>query len=598
MSLKLTQNYYKTESPRIQGYDSKGWWFTGGTSFMSNGYVIYTDGLDGWPPNPTAIAQGRTYESRLFDQRSMDQRSSYYQFTSQLRAIANRAAANEKRYLEIKLQQLRQSEIDVNYLDKIEQAINEQDYNSAYTLLLRRDKDLKELQREISSNRNRSFSKTNEFFNSQFYKFIADKFEAQLINQTGQYRTVSLDTDFDKLVDEYFSEALNISFEDNQSLEYIRQQFIDGLKKLTENSNGKIYESVFLEKAGEKLKHHKNNTKKIKRDQWVTKAGEFRTPKEIARRLAYTLIGNIGRGLSTEAFTIGSFENIGASALSAGNVKYNRTNLFTGAEYKNIQQRNDAIVFEAYEATIDTDQIIQDTASEYDELNRDFYDEVERRIKQIAEGTGVGEFFEIAVSVKGYISDHDLTIAGEGSFSNRMSDIKQLKLDGNMVNKLIFMLNNTTNGCIMAGRQSEIEDYLAAVCVAWMWDNSDEIFDLEAKGPSNFKKIHLFNSGGAYFTASQIIQQTLDRLLNYGEDNNMFVNVNITPPAAYGNYNNLMNKYPTQGIQTKDEWQAQLQKRWDAVKAEAMESGSISITFNQAELNELLGNLKGILEVS
>lgn len=598
MSLKLTQNYYKTESPRIQGYDSKGWWFTGGTSFMSNGYVIYTNGLDGWPPNPTAIAQGRTYESRLFDQRSMDQRSSYYQFTSQLRAIANRAAANEKRYLEIKLQQLRQSEIDVNYLDKIEQAINEEDYNSAYTLLLRRDKDLKELQREISSNRNRSFSKTNEFFNSQFYKFIADKFEAQLASQTGQYGTVSIDTDFDKLVDEYFSEALNISFEDNKSLEYIRQQFIDGLKKLTENSDGKIYESVFLEKAGEKLKHHKNNTKKVKRDQWLTKAGEFRTPKEIARRLAYTLISNIGRGLSTEAFTIGSFEGIGASALSAGNVKYNRTNLFTGAEYKNIQQRNDAIVFEAYEATINTDQIIQDTASEYDELNRDFYDEVERRIKQIAEGTGVGEFFEIAVSVKGYISDHDLTIAGEGSFSNRMSDIKQLKLDGNMVNKLIFMLNNTTQGCIMAGRQLEIEDYLAAVCVAWMWDNSDEIFDLEAKGPSNFRKIHLFNSGGAYFTASQIIQQTLDRLINYGEDNNRFVNVNITPPAAYGNYNNLMNKYSTQGIQSKDEWQAQLQKRWDAVKAEAMESGSISITFNQAELNELLGNLKGILEVS
>lgn len=63
MPLNLKQKY----SPRIDGYDQNGWWFTGGTSFMSNGYVIYTDGLDDWPPNPTAIAQGRTYESRLFD---------------------------------------------------------------------------------------------------------------------------------------------------------------------------------------------------------------------------------------------------------------------------------------------------------------------------------------------------------------------------------------------------------------------------------------------------------------------------------------------------------------------------------------------------
>jgi hypothetical protein len=33
-----------------------------------------------------------------------------------------------------------------------------------------------------------------------------------------------------------------------------------------------------------------------------------------------------------------------------------------------------------------------------------------------------------------------------------MSTIKELNLDGGMAEKLIFMLNNTTNGCIMEGR--------------------------------------------------------------------------------------------------------------------------------------------------
>ena len=38
-----------------QGYGSKGWWFTGAGSFISNGYVIYTNGLDGYAPNPIAV---------------------------------------------------------------------------------------------------------------------------------------------------------------------------------------------------------------------------------------------------------------------------------------------------------------------------------------------------------------------------------------------------------------------------------------------------------------------------------------------------------------------------------------------------------------
>ena len=78
--LRLDRDYYKGNTRRdINGYNTqKGWWFTGGTSFMSNGYVIYTKGLNNNPPNPTALAQGRTYESRLFDERSTNPRSSYY----------------------------------------------------------------------------------------------------------------------------------------------------------------------------------------------------------------------------------------------------------------------------------------------------------------------------------------------------------------------------------------------------------------------------------------------------------------------------------------------------------------------------------------
>lgn len=52
----LSSRYYKKGTTRLEGMNSKGWWFDGGTSFMSNGYVIYYNGLNDELPNPTALA--------------------------------------------------------------------------------------------------------------------------------------------------------------------------------------------------------------------------------------------------------------------------------------------------------------------------------------------------------------------------------------------------------------------------------------------------------------------------------------------------------------------------------------------------------------
>lgn len=588
----LSQNYYKGNQRRIEGLDSKGWWFTGGTSFMSNGYVIYKDGLDSWAPNPNAIAQGITYDYRMFDQRSLDSRASYAQFIKYLTDIADRAAQNEKKYLKLKLEQLRQSKIDVNWLDKIEAAIEQEDYNSAYTLLMRRDKNLEEFKREVNSNRNKTFAKTNEFFNSQFYKFIQDKFAAQLQNQSGLERFVELDTDFEKIVDEFLNSVFNMSIDTNSSLKFIRQQFIDGLEKIAEANGGKIFYKATLEKTINGSTLEQKGAKKISEGDILTKKGKFRSYGALAKKIAYDLMSGIGRGLSTELYTISAQSGIGGKSFSTGGVMKTITNAFTGDEYT-VQGKTDAITYECFSATVSLDKIFESVyAQGYDEANKDFYDEVERQLKEAA-ANSTGEFFELATNVKGYVSNYDLQIEGAGSFANRMSTLSKIDLGGNMTNKLIFMLNNTTKGCIAENRIGELEDYLASVCVAWMWDNSDEIFDISSKEPSNFHKIYLFNSGGAYFTASQIIRQTVERLM--GLDDNRFAKVIINPPSPYANYMGLMEETSIEGINTKDEWQKMLQGMWDQVKAEAMATGSMAIHFDQTELNELLSNLKAIL---
>lgn len=603
--LRLNRKFYPTQNNRIEGMGSKGWWFTGGSSFVSNGYVIYTSGLDGWLPNPNALLQGETFDTRMFDTRSMDKRSSYYQFINQLQQIAARAAANESAFLKSKMAQLQSSDIDVNYLDKIEQAINACDYSSAYTLLLKRQKDLEAFKREVNSNKNHSFAKTNEFFNSQFYKYLANKLEQQLVNQSGDIRIIKFEEDFDTFVDGFLNQVLGVSLEDNQSLEFIRNQLINQLKTKFPTEKFNIRWKGELAPDSRRLRTYDGSNVKFKRN--IVSTGKkdanghyksdarFRSPKELANKIAYELIGNIGRGLSQEVYVVGALGDIGARAYSTGNETMTRIDYFGNVDDTR-QGKVDVRGYDVYSATISIDDIINDMYRDgYEQTGQEFYNELDRRILEIASKDDESEFFKIAVNVKGYLSNFDLSIEGEGTFANRLGVINRLPLEGGMSEKLVFMLNNTTEDCIASGRQGEIADYLAAVCVAWMWDNNDDLFNIETAAPSNFHTIYLFNSGGAYFTASQIIQQTVDRLMNYDNDPNRFVDVKINPPSSYQGYDALIDQYPGTGIQSKDAWDAMLQKMWETVKNDALNSGTIAIHFKQDALNDLLSGLNGIL---
>jgi hypothetical protein len=65
----------------------------------------------------------------------------------------------------------------------------------------------------------------------------------------------------------------------------------------------------------------------------------------------------------------------------------------------------------------------------------------------------------------------------------------------------------------------------------------------------------MFNSGGYYYSASQIIRKTIDELLdNY--KGSSFVIVDINPPSfdADSMYLSLKDKYPVPHSESKQEW--------------------------------------------
>lgn len=76
-----------------QGFDDKrGWWFAGNGSFISNGYVIYSNGLDGHDPNPLALKSASKFAMNYIDKR----KEPFQEFISLLRLAASRAELNEK----------------------------------------------------------------------------------------------------------------------------------------------------------------------------------------------------------------------------------------------------------------------------------------------------------------------------------------------------------------------------------------------------------------------------------------------------------------------------------------------------------------------
>ena len=602
---KLTNYYYKGKTKKYHGlddfYESKTWWFTGNSSFMSNWYVIYRKGLADYDPNPTAVLQGLEYDKRMFDIKSTNSRASFGQFISYLQDIIDKQAAIEEKYLRLKLDQLKKEGIiKPEYLNQIESFINSEpkDYSSAYTLLLRRDKDLEKLREDTKSKRFKSFSKTNEFWGNSFTKFIEEKLTQQIQAQQGSsILHINLEDDFSNIVEEFLNKTLGDKSIESESISFIKKTFEEGLKESLAQFTTLSFD-VPLKETEQALE--RVSAKKLKANQFLTTKGKFRTPGSIARKLSQQIAGSIGRGLSQEVFNVGSLQKIGAKGVLTGDLKKQLINSITGEKLATVSQKADALAFEVYNADIDIGRIVEEVYSNNtSKMGEDFLKEVERRVNEALQETSAGEMFEISENIKGYTSNYNLQIEGSGSFYNRMSNIYKLKLDGNMVNKLIFMLNNTTKGCIADNRVSEIGDYFAAIVVAWMFDDYEEIFNITNKEPNQrINRIHLFGSGSAYFTASQILQQTLNNLKDV-DNPNRFANVHITPAEPFPDerYEAMRHEVPYEqfSAMSKEQQQEELKREWDIVKDYTMRNGTLSVDFNQKQLDELLFGLRSIL---
>ena len=560
-------------------------YFKGDGSFIRNHYAIFEEGKGGQKPNPIALKRGYESGYSLLGQVSYHGNSSFSKLIHYLEVIQKKEEKKEKEFLSKKLIQL-QKKLPEEYYVKINKAIVSENYSAALTLLQNYKRNLDDLRRELESP-HFSFQKTNSFWATSFANYLESELDRYLTVNGDKIISTGVDVSIDQLVDDYLNRWLGANngiiahgFE-NEKQKYIDQLTNVFKKKGIIPENWDSSRNLFTNR---KRTDYTALSKGMKR----RKKGETRSIKAIGRQLGQGIMMGIGMEIQAGV----QAANAKSTAIMTGRFERNILSVLN-KEYKNkVSQKGDLLTFDVFEGEYDLDSIVRKIFDNKPDINLEYLkQEISKVIPDL-------EIFEVSYNIKGYKSKMDLNIEQEGSFDNRLANLKKMG-DNNFFNKLVFILVNTTDSCIFDKRLDEVGNYVAAAFAAWMWDDYDEIYSLK-EPKTNFTKLHIFNSGGAYFTASTLMKATLEELKNNYDENGMarrkassLVKVDINP----GNYSDkeyleLIDTYKISSTNAQED----LKLRWDAVRAAVLERGTMSISIRQNELEKLLGNLEAIIK--
>lgn len=269
--------------------------------------------------------------------------------------------------------------------------------------------------------------------------------------------------------------------------------------------------------------------------------------------------------------------------------------------------------------------------------NEAFLNDIEKEVKEQKEvAEKVKQIFKVEINTKGYMKGDDLEVVNArdlNSLSGNLKDVAQsfYKLAGVsdeayrnnrlglMFDSLIFMLNNTIKGASFSSPEDKkmVKQLVSYICAAWMWNGMTGVMkEIDAKEASDVTHVHVFQSGGAYFTASDLLYQVLNIIkknFTYGptiDNANSYMTVSLSSAASFDpnvEYKKLRETYPLtttkmsrSSFKKKQEGlnyeqrQKQLGRRWEAMRNLSMSNTKLRVNFRQEALNELLGRLSGL----
>ena len=565
--------------------------FRGGEKgFVGNYYAVWQDGLDGEEPNLWAKRVGVRTSIAALRAHSEHGNAIYSQLVKFLWSVQKREEEKEMTWIQQKLYFFDRSGIDFNYLKQVDGAVSRKEIGLAYTLMVQANKDLQELKREVSKNGS-SVSRLNKFWKAQFEDYFVEKLDEAFQRLEGG--DLNANISIDQIIQGWIQELLQDSNVVPESLNYIRGTIEDGLLELfrkqgmTINSHSNLLKFDFKKFVG---------AKRVRKTKQSSKRSE--TLNGLMGRVRNTLNYSLQRGLSAEILAVGEGgRGHGSLSMSTGNILKNIKNELS-SKFSSVQQKGDVFSIEAYTTEVNLLDYADQAYEAIQAGGEEGLVSLEQQLSQLIDNTN--DIYIVETNVKGYQSLRDIDFEREGSFYARMNNLYKMRdqFPQKSIDQLIFLLNNTMDGCVASHHKDLLGDYFSAVFAAWMWDDYTELFR-EMERQESIKRIRIFNSGGLYFSASQLMKRTLEDLENEAGSNS-FIYAKITPPSfdPHAFYKGLKTKegYSVEGIPGGEERQNILAKRWDAMKDKVMRSGKVSLNVRQKQLDELFGRLASFME--
>jgi len=187
-------------------------------------------------------------------------------------------------------------------------------------------------------------------------------------------------------------------------------------------------------------------------------------------------------------------------------------------------------------------------------------------------------------------------IKGDATLKSRKPEIEKMyQAIGNVGHNpsdLVFSIANLAADFVTEGQEEQAKRTLGAICIAWMFDDAQEI----VQGTQFIKgsnSLHFYNLNGKYYTLSDILELTakdlsrksLAEYTSSNSDSMKYVKIGITLPKS-NPYEAMLKstKQPAEGID-----------QWDYVANILNKSIKIGIDMSVQNLfNDLFGNLMGV----
>ena len=314
----------------------------------------------------------------------------------------------------------------------------------------------------------------------------------EFVAKSGKNELVSLDYMEDKTLDDLIEDYL-MAFFGSEEYKNNYDQMVDKYRNDIKNSikNNKYLKELLG--SGRILKANEVVLPELVVQYNSDHKGKNKTIREAIK----LLIGNIAPGMAAEVqSTMSAKKQVRTAVFKNVGKATGKTDVF-GID----------IVSGEVIAKLNTDNLRGSTGQEK-MLN--LIQDVKDQYSQISK-----DLFIINSSVKDYKSNNDFQLSGS-SFKNSIDRIQQIykgiespirRKKMTSADILGFALANTVEGGYYEDHRDEVLSQIAAVGVAYMFDDVEEMF--EAKSDDNV--LHVFYINGIYFSLSDLIYSVVDR---------------------------------------------------------------------------------------